>query len=64
MAGVWTPWIPPGYATVLRNVDADLFCLLSIVTRATLARLLAMALCPSVCVCLSQVGALSKGMND
>jgi len=28
-----------------------------------LARVLVMALCPSVCVCLSQVGVLSKRMN-
>jgi len=31
---------------------------------AMLARLLAMALCPSVSVCLSQVGVLSKRMNE
>jgi len=30
---------------------------------AMLARVLAIALCLSVCVCLSQVGVLSKGMN-
>ena len=29
-----------------------------------LARVLAMTLCLSVCVCLSQVNVLSKGMND
>jgi len=28
-----------------------------------LARVLAMALCPSLCVCLSQVGVLSKGVK-